>query len=239
MSLNIIGDAGSHDTLLNILSKLKPSNILDIPCGEGILSKKLDHMGWEVHCGDIDKGNFRWIEHNFKEINLNKKLPYLDNTYDVIVCVNGIHRIYNIGGAITEFSRILKPGGRLYINVNNYSSLDRRIRFLLIGSINDMVNSGTVRQTISNPEAYVRIAITFPQIAMALEKNGFLISQVLPSAVRMKHRVLLPISWIIKFMAIILVKNKENNLYYLKYMNSKSINPGGGYLLIEAVKNDP
>ena len=120
------------------------------------------------------------------------------------------------------------------MNVNNYSSILVRIRFLLSGSLNNMINSTSVQQTISDPEAYVRNAIVFPQIAFSLEKNSFEINSVKPSVIKLRHKLMLPFVVIIKGFSLFLGKSFwQRN--FIKHTNSLGILIGG-YYCIESTK---
>ena len=71
--------------------------LLDVPCGEGVLTKYLLETGWDVVPADIDEGNFGLTNNNFERVNLNRELPFDDNSFDTIVCVNAIHRLFSQG----------------------------------------------------------------------------------------------------------------------------------------------
>lgn len=234
-NLPIIGSVDAHDTIRQELSKSKPCKVLDVPAGRGPLSKFLQDLGWEVHSADIDRGNFLVENVEFTEVNLNKILPFEDNSFDAVVCANGLHRLFNPGGAISEFHRILKPGGKLYINTNNYSSFERRIRYLLYGSIELALNTGACSQTINEPEAHVRIALLFPQIANMLNTSGFQIHQISPAARRWYHYAAIPFAFFIRLLAFF-APNKQKEENWLKETNSAAICPGGRYIYILAEK---
>ncbi len=231
----IIGDPDSHRTIRSVLSSRAPTKVLDLPCGQGMLSAFLREEGWDVHCADIDAGNMRVEGFPFTIANLNRRLPFDDGSFPVVLCVNGLHRCFNYGGAIQEFWRVLAPGGVLYINVNNYASVDRRMRFFLYGSIADAVNVGAMQQTIEDPEAHVRIPLLFPQMANALRDTGFELLNVYPVARRARRRWLTPLSWGIR-LATHLVNTSRRERDWLDVTNSNSILSGGSYLLIEARK---
>ena len=230
----VIGVPNSHDAIRRWLSLHEPCKILDAPAGEGILAAYLLERGWEVHCADIDAGNFKLDRQKieFKAADLNRELPYEDESFDIVACVNGLHRLYNPGGAVSEFHRVLRPGGTLLINVNNYASLAQRLRFLLFGSLS---NTSPAQQTIAAPEAHIRQALMFPQIATAIEATGLQLIGVRPAAPRALHRFLTPIGWLVRVAGRVAGHANRSNLF-LKFTNSHSILTAGSYLLIEARK---
>lgn len=233
--LSIIGDDDSHDSLRAMLSKRGPCKVLDAPSGSGVLTHFLREAGWDVTSADIDRGNFRVDGAHFEEANLNRSLPFADESFDAVVCANGIHRLFNPGAAISEFFRVLRPGGTMYLNVNNYASIDRRLRFLIYGSIADAVNFGPCQQTIDDPEAHVRIAMLYPQIANLLTAHGFEIVSVQAAARRWRQTLLLPLAWGVKAAAMLLPRRRRER-DHIHVTASNAICPGGSYLLIEAAK---
>lgn len=233
--MEIIGLPNSHDAIRRLLRGLPPSNILDIPCGTGVITKYLHDLGWKVHSADIDRGNLEYVDATFSAVDLNQELPFDDASFDNICCINGLHRLYNISGAVSEFSRILKPGGRLLININNYASIKSRIRFLLFGSLDAALNSGDTRQTIEDPSANFRQALMLPQIANELDRSGFEIVSTHAAAKKLVHHLLWPIALVIKA-ASYLVPKARRKRQYLEITASNAMNPGGDYLLIEAIK---
>ena len=234
-SLRIIGDADSHDTLRRVLADRQPAKILDVPSGHGVLAQFLLDRGWEVHCADIDAGNFQLEGVPFTQVNLNRAMAIESDSFDAIVTANGLHRLYNPGGAIHEFFRILRPGGSLFINVNNYASIDRRLRYLFSGSVNDAVNTGACRQTVDDAEAHVRIALVYPQLAGALEAAGFEIVNLQPAAVRWRHRLLLPLAWLV-MLGSLFMSPATRRKRCVRQTNSRAILRGGGYFFVEARK---
>lgn len=231
----IIGSRGSHDALRKALAQHAPSKVLDIPAGHGPISLYLRELGWDVHCSDIDPGNFQAQGFPFTAANLNRPLPFADASFDVVVCANAVHRIFNPGGAMLEFFRVLRPGGALFINVNNYSSIRRRLRYLFYGSLDNAVNSSHCRQTTDDPEARVRIAIIYPQIAAALQNAGFSVERIRAADVRAGHRLLAPIAWAIRLLAFLIPPGSRRRSS-VGATNGRGLFPGGNYVLIVARK---
>lgn len=197
-TLNVIGGERSHDTLQRVLSRVRPCKILDVPTGRGVLAKFLQERGWEVHSADIDPGNFRLDDIPFTQVNLNRTLPFDDGEFDAVSCINGLHRLLFPEVAVREFFRILRPGGRLYVNLNNYSSIAKRLRFLLTGSLDEELDSQDCIQTTDDPEANVRLPLLYPRLKDILEQTGFQIVDVQPAAVAHRDRILAPIAVMVR-----------------------------------------
>ncbi|MDE0957596.1 MAG: class I SAM-dependent methyltransferase [Planctomycetota bacterium] len=233
--LQVIGGSRSHDTLRRVLSQRPPVKVLDCPAGTGVLSEFLRDLGWDVHCADIDPGNFEAEGFPFEEANLNRGLPHEDESFDAVLCANGLHRLYHPVGAIEEFFRVLRPGGSLYININNYASIQKRLRFLFYGSITNTINESSFKQTSSDPEANVRHHLFYPQLANHLEATGFKIVDLQPASVKTSHRLLWPFALLIK-LASFLVNPASRKRNKLSSTNSRGICPGGKYFYVEAIK---
>ena len=134
-----------------------------------------------VECADIDKGLFETVELPWRHCNLNEPLPFADASYDYVVSVAGLHRVYHPESVLSEFNRLLKPGGRLIIGLWNDGSLRRRLRFLTTGSIRGLLDEPAFIQTIKEPAANFRQPLLLPRVWLMLEAAGFAIDQVDPA----------------------------------------------------------
>jgi SAM-dependent methyltransferase len=231
----VIGGRRSHDVLRRELAKGTPGRVLDAPAGTGVLAQYLRGLGWEVHCADIDCGNFELQGFPFTEVNLNRPLPFDDCSFDAVVCANGLHRLFNPGGAIREFFRLLVPGGRLYVTVNNYASLDMRLRFLIYGSLCNTVNQGCFDQTIDDPEANVRHHLFYPQLANLLEQAGFQIARARAASLKPRHVLLAPLAlpiWLASWIVAPSTARKNR----IGETRRPPVFPGGKYLYLESHK---
>lgn len=231
----VIGGKGAHDALRRALKSRPAAKVLDCPSGQGVLSAYMRDLGYEVHCSDIDEGNLRVAGFPFRAANLNRGLPHGDAEFDVVVCANGLHRLFNPGRAVSEFHRVLRPGGTLYVNLNNYSALSRRLRFLLYGSLDNALNEGKCEQTTSDPEANVRIPFLLPVAANLLSSAGFEVRGMWASGTGLGSVLLWPMGMLIRGAGLLIpAKSRERNR--LTFTNHGGALPGGRYVLIEAVK---
>jgi len=233
--LSIIGGRFSHDTLRKVLADREPGTILDAPCGTGVFTQFLLERGWDVHCADIDPGHMKLSDVPFTRVNLNRTDDLEIGPFDAVVCANGLHRLFNPAGAIRGFYRWLKPGGSLFITVNNYASIEKRIRFLFYGSITNTINESNYIQTIDDPEANVRHLLFYPQLANLLESAGFDIVDIQHSSRKMRHRVMMPIAWAIR-LGTLFISPKSRRRSRISETTSSALLPGGKYVFIEAKK---
>jgi len=231
----VIGAKGAHDALRRELAAAKPCKVLDAPAGEGVLSEFLRIRGWDVHCADIDPGHFKLPHLPLTTIDLNRAIPFADATFDAVITANSLHRLYNPAGAVRELARVLRPGGRMYINVNNYANVEKRLRFLVYGSLDNQVNSSIAQQSTDAPEANLRVALHMPMMVSAIERAGLRIEKVRPSAMGLVHWLLLPVA-LVFFGLGFLVGPRSRARNALRYANGWGVLPGGKYLLIVAQK---
>ncbi|HYD01552.1 MAG TPA: methyltransferase domain-containing protein [Phycisphaerales bacterium] len=231
----VIGGKHSHDALHATLDAMPPAKVLDAPCGEGLLSEFLRYRGWEVHTADIDPGNMRAPGHTVATVDLNRALSIPDASYDVVVSANALHRLFNPGGAVREFHRILRPGGALVLNLNNYASIERRLRFMVYGSLDNAVNTGACQQSTSAPEAHVRVAFLIPSLVPALKEAGFTIERVTGGKRTVPQTLLLPAAWLTAAVGM-LVPRRSRDRNALSVNNSMAVLGGGNYVVVVARK---
>src|SRR5215203_6394069 len=98
-----------HETAAKILQTAPRGRVLDVPTGEGALALRLQNLGFEVFCCDLYTEFFKLADTEIKRGNLDERLPYADESFDYVVCVEGLEHIENPANAIREFARILKP----------------------------------------------------------------------------------------------------------------------------------
>lgn len=104
--------------LSEITKYILPGKVLDVGCRDGYLQKFLgsEHEYYGVDIVDDGLGNVR----NLSLVDVTKdKLPFEDGFFDTIVAGEFLEHISNFYYAVGEFSRVLRPGGRLVITVPN------------------------------------------------------------------------------------------------------------------------
>ncbi len=113
--------------------------LLDVSCKEGEILQALKPRGFllrgtnfeppgaitsgtELNGIPIDSG-----------VDLLKRLPYADASFDVVLLVEVIEHVENHRAALSELARILKPGGVLLLTTPNIMRLSSRFHFFLCG----------------------------------------------------------------------------------------------------------
>lgn len=121
-----------HETVLKIID-IQNGRALDAAAGQGAISLKLLELGFDVHAADINPRYFKAEGVKFLQLDLNNKLPYGDNFFDLITSVETIEHLHNPWGCLREFHRVLKDDGTLILSTPNVLTIFSRILFLLRG----------------------------------------------------------------------------------------------------------
>jgi SAM-dependent methyltransferase len=106
--------------------------VLDIPCGEGAFTQRCLARGLAVSAADcvpFDGLNGA----DFAIADMNRTLPYDDDTFDAAVCIDGIEHIERPFDFIRQCARVVRPGGAVILSTPNISALRSRWRWLLTG----------------------------------------------------------------------------------------------------------
>ena len=98
---------------------------LELGAGTGFFSLNLKQAGVldEVHVTDLSPGHGRGGQGQRRELGFTvegrvadaERIPYDDNTFDIVVGHAVIHHIPDVEAAFREMLRVLKPGGRFVI----------------------------------------------------------------------------------------------------------------------------
>ena len=92
--------------------------VLDAGCGKGRYAAliKEHHPAIEVHAIDVSSEMLRHVPSNIlTRVGSIQDLPYANDTFDLVFCIEALEHAPNPQEAISEFTRVLAPGGRLVI----------------------------------------------------------------------------------------------------------------------------
>lgn len=88
--------------------------LIDVGCGRGDFLRGFIRLGLECYGVDqTDAAKKICPEADIKIANLEKELPYPDNTFDIVYSKSVIEHFYHPENLAAEMHRILKPGGIL------------------------------------------------------------------------------------------------------------------------------
>jgi len=103
-----------------ILHDLPVGIALDVACGTGRHTRYLAELGHRVIGVDSAQAMLDRAAANVPSASLSRadlrQLPIADHVVDVIVCALALSHVPDLGAALTEFVRVLRPGGHLVIS---------------------------------------------------------------------------------------------------------------------------
>lgn len=115
--------------LINSQTGKKNGKLLDIGAGSGAFVHYMQMQGWQVRGLEPDES----ARKKAAEVHQVKLWPVeaLDwesgHTYDAITLWHVLEHVHNLHGYMETLKRILKPGGRIFIAVPNYTSYDASV----------------------------------------------------------------------------------------------------------------
>jgi len=108
--------------------------VLDLGCFSGYMMKQFIKNGNKTIGTDTNK---MFIKHcqddglNVFYIDSEKRLPFANSSFDVVVAGELIEHIYDTNKFLEECNRILRPGGELIISTPNMGFWKHRLKLLL------------------------------------------------------------------------------------------------------------
>ena len=231
-----------HDTVVGILKALPPGTLLDVPAGEGALAARLIDAGFEVRCCDLYPEIFRLDGVAIHRGNLDAELPFDDQSFDYLTCLEGLEHIENPQQAMREFARVLKPGGHLIVSVPNILNIEERLKWLLYGYTSHFkpISRAAAERLRTEYGERVEIGahvnpISYAELRYLLEKNGFALARVHRDKPKGKAWVYWPIVAVIKTLAKLTPAQKRSERW-TQELASKEILLGGNTLIVHAVR---
>lgn len=121
-----------YKVILNEILPAKSARILDMPCGSGGLARYLTVEGAECVGMDI----VPTYEHRPMIIaDMNSPFPFADESFDIVISIEGIEHIHDAFHSLHECFRVLKSGGKLILSTPNIQNIRSRVKFLLRGTL--------------------------------------------------------------------------------------------------------
>lgn len=172
-----------NKSLISLIEPLSPKTILDVGCGEGFILNELTlkHVGQKIEGVDNSKTALSLGKKLFPRLSLKYAdiyhLPYQNNSFDLVVCLEVLEHLKNPEKALDEILRVSK--GSVIISVPNEPFF--RISNLLRGK--NLARWGNDTQHINhwNPSSFKeflkkqgvssrQIKFPFPWIMILLKK---------------------------------------------------------------------
>lgn len=134
------GCGPGHD-LVGFIEYSKPRRIVGADVSSASLAEAAKRL--KLHGSEIPLVQLSLIE---------ESLPFDNNSFDYIHSSGVLHHVPDLGAVLSEFRRILKPGGRVRVMVYNYNSLWLHLYVAYALRFRD----GTIDPTMPIREAFSR-----------------------------------------------------------------------------------
>ncbi len=123
-------DGSSHAVILDMVSSLPTSRILDLGCSGGLLADKLRAAGhYVVGVDAVEVPGVRGRTDEFFPVDLKNGLPEeVGNDFDVVIAGDVIEHLARPGELLREADRVLRRGGQVLLSVPNISHWYPRLR---------------------------------------------------------------------------------------------------------------
>ena len=159
----------------------RSARVLDAPAGQGVVSKYMRAKGHSVVALNLDQSTFKVHGVPLVISDMNDRLPFADESFRYVVCVDGIEHLENPYALIREFNRILAPCGHLLLTTPNISAIRSRAKYLLTGFHNKAKRPLTEeRITLWH---HINL-MSFPELRYALHRSGFTITTIATNRVK-------------------------------------------------------
>jgi len=226
----------THDKVVAMMEKEPRGKVLDVPTGTGVLADRLRKMGFEVSCCDINPYYFSVPDLEIQIGDLNRSLPYANDSFDYLMCLDGIEHTESPTNAVREFGRILKRGGKLFLSTPNFLNIERRLRFLVMGTFSKIPSPELLKNILKSDLSMAHISpLGYPLLKFIMEWHGFRILRLEKDRDKPRMVWLLPAVWGIRLFAHLLSRKKRED-YRVKETLSNEIIMGGNTLIISAEK---
>jgi 2-polyprenyl-6-hydroxyphenyl methylase/3-demethylubiquinone-9 3-methyltransferase len=154
------------------VSEWKGLKALDVGCGGGFTCEFMAQRGVEVSGIDQSIRCIAKAQEHATSCNLKidyqqgyaEKLPYWDNTFDIVVCVDVLEHVADFQKTISEIYRVLKPKGLFLFDTINRTFYSKLVMIWLLERLLRQIPQG-----VHDWSKFIRPE----ELSTALEINGF------------------------------------------------------------------
>jgi len=185
----------------------KTIRILELSPGKGHLTTALWEAGFKnIEAMDIYPENFANKDIKCHKGNLSEKFPFDDQSYDLVITVEGIEHLEDQYRFASEINRVLKTGGMLALTTPNIGNFPSRVRFLFTSfyALCTRPSSEFVKNWVIEHIA----PVTFYQLRHILHTNGIFIEHITTDHIR-RSGYLGILFWPFSYLATMVALRKE------------------------------
>ncbi|MFW5730250.1 MAG: class I SAM-dependent methyltransferase [Desulfonatronovibrionaceae bacterium] len=193
----------AYQEIKEILSQARPKGrCLDLPAGKGVNLKGIRQAGFEPVACDLFPECIEKDSAFRAGADFSQNLPFADNSFEAVLCSEGVEHCPVQLDLIREFSRVLLPGGTLLITTPNILNYRARAAFMLTGQSSlarDPVSEVThVRRESTGSRLYMGhvFLLSYFQLRFLLKISGFSDIRVYTAKYSMSSVILAPFLWL-------------------------------------------
>ena len=160
---------GTHEVVLELIKQMlpQPSLVADLAAGEGAFSVQLRELGHDVRPFDLSSDHWKVPDMRVETANLDAEFgDAVSEKFDAVVAIEIIEHLENPFRFVRECSKMLKPGGLLFLTTPNVEAVSSRLMFLYTGRLKSFGAYETVRPAHITP-------IFKWKLDMILDEAGF------------------------------------------------------------------
>ncbi len=146
-----------YESIILSLLEINPGSImLDLGCNDGEWTLKIAEKigiskiyGVDILDEQLEKAERRKI--NVKKVDLNSKLPFPDDFFDLVHANQVIEHLYDTENFVSEIKRVLKPSGYCIICTENLSSWHNIFALILGWQPFSLTDVSSSKFSLGNP----------------------------------------------------------------------------------------
>lgn len=212
-----------------VIQNGKPGqSVLDIPAGNGLMAEELRSKGFQVTCADINSERPDYVYANMEKV-----LPFPDQHFDFVICMEGLEHVINPDDLVGELSRITKPGGSVIISMPNVQCLYSRLKFLFTGIFYQFEPEFTRHPNGAMVDRGHISALSYMQINYLFEE--FKLSPSFISGDKIKKKILIPIYFLAGLVNFLFLKQKAKTASTAQLQSIYKITNNLRYLLSRSI----
>jgi len=135
--------------------------VLDVGCAGGFMSEALDARGAAVTGIDPAEDAIAAAQAHAQQgsrdirydVGVGEALPYADESFDAVVCVDVLEHVADLEQVIREIARVLKPGGLFLFDTINRNPIARLATITIAEDLLRLLPQGT-----HDPDMYIKPA---------------------------------------------------------------------------------